>query len=81
MVCKKPMRMKVEAIQRLKPPTMPKGCRSLARVVIFLSSFCPELQKLLKPLYDLMRKEEYFIEKMNNKRLLSKLKKDSYKIL
>ena len=27
--CVKPMRMKMEAIQRLKPPTIPKGCRNL----------------------------------------------------
>ena len=27
----------------------------------FLSMFCPELQKLLKPLYDLTRKERQFI--------------------
>ena len=29
----KTMRMKIEAIQRLKPPTMPKGYRHLAGIV------------------------------------------------
>ena len=27
----------------------------------FLSLFCPELQKLLKPIYDLTRKDRQFI--------------------
>ena len=39
---------------------MPKGCRSFAGVVNFLSMFCPELQKLLKPIYDLTRKGRPF---------------------
>ena len=38
----------------------PKGCRSFADVVNFLSMFCPELQKLLKPIYDLTRKGRPF---------------------
>ena len=40
---------------------MPKGCRSFARMVNFLSMFCPELQRLLKPIYDLTRKGKHFI--------------------
>ena len=40
---------------------MPKGCRSLTGMVNFLSMFCPELQKLLKPIYDLTRKGRHFI--------------------
>ena len=38
-----------------------KGCRSFAGVVNFLSMFCPELQKLLKPIYDLTRKGRSFL--------------------
>ena len=37
-------------------PTTVKGCRSFAGMVNFLNMFCPELQKLLKPIYDLTRK-------------------------
>ena len=55
-VCMKSLRSRLEAIQKLQPPTTPKGCRSFAGVVNFLSMFCPELQKLLKPIYDLTRK-------------------------
>ena len=40
---------------------MPKGCRSFAGMVNFLSMFCLELQRLLKPIYDLTRKGRYFI--------------------
>ena len=59
-VCVKPLRIRLEAIQRLQPPKTPKGCRSFAGVVNFLSMFCPELQKLLKPIYDLTRKGRSF---------------------
>ena len=59
-VCVKPLRNRLEAIQRLQPPKTPKGCRSFAGVVNFLSMFCPELQRLLKPIYDLTRKGRPF---------------------
>ena len=59
-VCVKPLRNMLEAIQKLQPPTTPKGCRSFAGVVNFLSMFCPELQKLLKPIYDLNRRGRPF---------------------
>ena len=49
-VCIKPLRNRLEAIQRLQPPRTPKECRSFAGVVNFLRMFCPELQKLLKPI-------------------------------
>ena len=55
-VCVKPLRSRLEAIQKIQPPTMVKGRRSFARMVNFVSIFCPELQKLLKPIYDLTRK-------------------------
>ena len=42
-VCVKPMRSRIEAIQQLKSPTNVKGCRSFARIVNFVSIFCPEL--------------------------------------
>ena len=60
-VCVKPLRSRLEAIQKLQPPKTPKGCRSFVGVVNFLSMFCPELQKLLKPIYDLTRKGRQFI--------------------
>ena len=59
-VCVKPLRSRLETLQKLQPPKRPKGCRSFAGVVNFLSMFCPELQKLLKPIYDLTRKGKPF---------------------
>ena len=47
-VCVKPLRSRLEAIQKLMPPMNLKGCRSFVGMVNFVSIFCPELQKLLK---------------------------------
>ena len=60
-VCVHPLRNRLEVIQRLQPPTTEKGCRSFAGMVNFLSMFYLELQKLLKPIYDLTRKGRPFI--------------------
>ena len=57
----KPLQSGLEAIQKLKPPTRVKGCRSFVGMVNFVSIFCPELQKLLKPVYDLTRKGRSFV--------------------
>ena len=59
-VCVKPLRKRLEAIQMLQLPKTPKRCRSFVGVVNFLSMFCPKLQKLLKPIYDLTRKGRPF---------------------
>ena len=59
-VCVKPLCSRLEAIQNLEPPTKVKGCRSFAGMVNFLSIFCQDLQKLLKPIYDLTRKARPF---------------------
>ena len=52
---------RLEATQSYNPPHMVKGCRSFVGMVNFLSMFCPELQKLLKPIYDLIRKGRPFL--------------------
>ena len=50
-----------QAIQNLKSPTTQKGCRTFVRVVNFVSIFCPELQKLLKPTYELTKEGRPFV--------------------
>ena len=60
-VCIKSLRNRLEAIQKLQPPPQVKGCRSFVGMVNFLSMFCPELQKLLKFIYDLIRKGRQFV--------------------
>ena len=60
-VCVKPLRSRLETIQKLKPSMNQKGCRSFAGMVNFVSTFCLELQKLLKPIYELTKKGRPFV--------------------
>ena len=60
-VCVKLLRSRLEAIQKLMPPTNQKHCRSFAGMVNFVSIFCLELQKLLKPIYELTKKARPFV--------------------
>ena len=55
-VCVKPLRSRIEAIQKLLPPATIKDCRHFVGLVNFMSIFCQELHKLLKPICDLTRK-------------------------
>ena len=66
-VCLKPLGNRLKPIQRLQPLTKVKGCRSFVGVVNFLSMFCPELQKILKSIYDLTRKGRPFVWGKNSK--------------
>ena len=75
-VCVKPLYSRLEAIQKLEPPVTVKGCRSFAGMVNFLSIFCQDLQKLLKPIYDLTEKVDHLIGNKSNKLLLKKSKVD-----
>ena len=56
-----PMKSRIEAIQKLEHPTTVKGCKSFCGVVNYLSLFCKDLQKILKPIYELTRKEQPFV--------------------
>ena len=60
-VCVKPLRSRIETIQKLKPPTTSKGYRGFTRMVNFVRIFFLELQKLFKPIYDLTKKGRQFI--------------------
>ena len=60
-VCVMPLRSRLEAIQKVKAPTTPKQCKSFVGMVNFVSIFCPKLQRLLKPIYDLTRKGRQFV--------------------
>ena len=68
------VRSRIEAIQQLKPSTNVKGCRHFARMVNFVSIFCPELQKLLKPTYDLTRKGRHFIWEEEQQKAFEEIK-------
>ena len=56
-----PLQSRVEAIQKLQLPTNIKGCKIFCGVVNYLSIFCRNLQKLLKPIYKLTKKGRPFI--------------------
>ena len=60
-VCIKPLHSQLEAIQKIKAPVTAKQCKSFVGMVNFVSIFCPDLQKLLKPIYDLTRKGRQFV--------------------
>ena len=56
-----PLRSRTEAINKIPVPRTPKQCKSFCGVVNYLSLFCPDLQKLLKPIVDLTRKDRLFM--------------------
>ena len=73
-VCVRPFRNQIEAIQKLKPPTTIKGCRSFMGMVNFVSIFCPKLQKLLKPTYDLTRKGKQYLWEEEQQKAFDEIK-------
>ena len=56
-----PLRSRTEAINKIPTPRTPKQCKSFCGVVNYLSLFCPDLQKLLKPIVELTRKQRPFM--------------------
>ena len=54
-VCYTPLKDKCEAIQNLDSPKTLKQTRAFCGTVNFLSSFLPNLRRLLIPIYDLQR--------------------------
>ena len=73
-VCVRPLRSGIKAIQKLKPPTMIKGCQSFVGMVNFVRLFCPKLQKLLKPIYDLTRKGRQFLWEKEQQQAFDEIK-------
>ena len=56
-----PLRSRTEAINKIPTSRTPKQCKSFCGAVNNLSLFCPDLQKLLKPIVELTRKGRPFI--------------------
>ena len=59
-VCYTPLKDKCEAIQNLDSPKTLKQTRAFCGMVNFLSSFLPDLRRLLIPIYDLQKKLKTF---------------------
>ena len=74
-VCVRPLRSGIEAIQKLKSPATIKGCRSFTGMVNYVSIFCPKLQKLLKPIYDLTRKGKQFLWEEEQQKAFDEIKR------
>ena len=53
---------------------MIKGCQSFAGMVNFVSLFRPELQKLLKAIYDLTRKGRQFLWEKEQQQAFDEIK-------
>ena len=70
-----PLQSRIEAIQKLQPPTNVKGCKSFCGVVNYLSIFCRHLQKLLKPIYDLTKKGRPFVWQEEQQQAFETIKK------
>ena len=69
-----PLQSRVEAIQKLQPPINVKECKSFCGVVNYLSIFCKNLQKLLKPIYDLTKKGRPFLWQKEQQRAFDIIK-------
>ena len=51
-----PLKSRIEAIQKVKPPKTVKECRSFCGMVNYMSVFLPSLQEKLIPIYFITRK-------------------------
>ena len=56
-----PIKTRQEEILNTPTPTTPKECKSFCGVVNYVSLFCPHVQSLLAPIYDLTRKGRPFV--------------------
>ena len=59
-VCYAPLKDKCDAIRNLESPKTLRQTRAFCRMVNFLSSFLPNLHRLLIPIYDLQKKAKKF---------------------
>ena len=59
-VCYTPLKDKYDAIRNLESPKTLRQTRAFCGMVNFLSSFLPNLQRLLIPIYDLQKKAKKF---------------------
>ena len=73
-VCYTPLKDKCEAIQNLDSPKTLKQTRALCGMVNFLSSFLPDLRRLLIPKYDLQKNQRNLNGQRKQKRFLMILK-------
>ena len=70
-----PLLTRVDAIKNIPTPHTPKGCKSFCGVVNYLGLFCPKLQKLLHPIYELTTKTVKFVWTQEHQKCFEEIKK------
>ena len=74
-VCYTPLKDKCDAIRNLESPKTLRQTRAFCRMVNFLSSFLPNLCRLLIPIYDLQKKAKKFKWTEEAEKAFNKIKK------
>ena len=74
-VCYTPLKDECDAIRNLESPKTLRQTRAFCRMVNFLSSFLPNLQRLLIPIYDLQKKAKKFKWTDEAKKAFNEIKK------
>ena len=66
----RPLKSRIDVIQKVNPPKTIKECRSFCGMVNYMSMFLPSLQEKLIPIYFITRKGIPFYWVRNNRRHL-----------
>ena len=74
-VCYTPLKDKCDAIRNLESPKALRQTRAFCGMVNFLSSFLPNLHRLLIPIYDLQKKAKKFKWTEEAKKAFNEIKK------
>ena len=74
-VCYTPLKDKCDAIRNLESPKTLRQTKAFCRMVNFLSSFLPNLHRLLIPIYDLQKKVKKFKWTDEAKKAFNEIKK------
>ena len=74
-VCYTPLKDKCDTIRNLESPKTLRQTRAFCGMVNFLSSFLPNLRRLLIPIYDLQKKAKKFKWTEEAKKAFNKIKK------
>ena len=74
-VCYTPLKDKCDAIRNLESPKTLRQTRTFCGMVNFLSSFLPNLRRLLIPIYDLQKKAKKFKWTEEAKKAFNEIKK------
>ena len=74
-VCYTPLKDKCDAIRNLESPKTVRQTRAFCGMVNFLSSFLPNLRRLLIPIYDLQKKAKKFKWTEEAERVFNDIKK------